>query len=173
MVPVQAQPIAQSPWGQSEYNEGHSTPGFRVNLIPSAGDQNIMIPELWPSRQFDPSVVWIKPLDPQGSGIKTGRRDNLVPQYWGSNHSDPEALAFASIRGSIHYIHKVMGSKMAFAPISSHNCWESHNSDPAAVAFASFGSPNCGDQTISFTSSLDQKWPSRQYDPPMLGTKPF
>jgi hypothetical protein len=98
MVPVQAQPIAQSPWGQTEYNEGHSTPGLRVNLIPSAGDQNIMIPQLWPSRQFDPSIVWIKPLDPQGSGIQTGRRDNLVPQYWGSNHSDPEALAFASIR---------------------------------------------------------------------------
>jgi hypothetical protein len=66
-------------------------------IAPTFWDQTILIPQLWPSRQFDPRIVGIKPLDPQGNGIKSGLRVNLIPQCWGSNHSDPAAVAFASI----------------------------------------------------------------------------
>jgi uncharacterized protein YcsI (UPF0317 family) len=45
---------------------------------------------------FDPRIVGIKDLDPQDHGIKNGMRDTLIPQCWGSKHSDPAAVAFAS-----------------------------------------------------------------------------
>jgi hypothetical protein len=45
---------------------------------------------------FDPRIVVIKDLDPQDHGIKNGMLDSLIPQCWGSKHSDPAAVAFAS-----------------------------------------------------------------------------
>jgi hypothetical protein len=39
--------------------------------------------------------VGIKNLAPQDHGIKSGLRDTLISQYWGSKHSDPAAVAFA------------------------------------------------------------------------------
>jgi hypothetical protein len=62
---------------------------------PNAGDQIILIPLLWPSRQFDPRRV-VKVLDPQDHGTKSGLRDFLILQCWGSKHSDPASVAFAS-----------------------------------------------------------------------------
>jgi hypothetical protein len=44
----------------------------------------------------DPRNVGIKDLDPQDHGIKNGMRDPLIPHCWGSKHSDPAAVAFAS-----------------------------------------------------------------------------
>jgi hypothetical protein len=38
----------------------------------------------------------IKALDPQDHEINSGLRDTLIPQCWGSKHSDPAGLAFAS-----------------------------------------------------------------------------
>jgi hypothetical protein len=71
--------------------------GLRDKLDPpNARDQTILIPQLWPTRQFDPPILGIK-LDPQGHGIKSGVRDNLISQCWGSNHSDPSTVAYASI----------------------------------------------------------------------------
>jgi hypothetical protein len=64
------------------------------------GDQNILIPQLWPSRHCDSRMVGIKPLDPQDHGIKNGLRDTSIPQCWGSKHSDPAAVAFASFPSS-------------------------------------------------------------------------
>jgi hypothetical protein len=40
----------------------------------NAGDQNILIAHLWPSRHVDPRIVGIKPWDPQDHGIKSGLR---------------------------------------------------------------------------------------------------
>jgi hypothetical protein len=64
---------------------------------PNAVDATILIQPQWPSRQFGPQIVGIKLLDPQGPGIKSGPRAKLIPQCWGSNQSDPAAVAFASI----------------------------------------------------------------------------
>ena len=61
------------------------------------GDQNLLIPQLWPSRHFDPRMVGIEALDPQDHGIKSRLRDTLIPQCWGSKDSDPAAVAFASV----------------------------------------------------------------------------
>jgi hypothetical protein len=47
---------------------------------PNAGDQYILIPQLSPSRQFDPRSVGIKVLAPQDHGIKSGLRDTLILQ---------------------------------------------------------------------------------------------
>jgi hypothetical protein len=63
---------------------------------PNAGDQNTLIPQLWPSHHFDSRIEGIKDLDPQDHGIKSGLRDTLITQGWGSKHSDPAAVAFAS-----------------------------------------------------------------------------
>jgi hypothetical protein len=70
---------------------------FAPTSSPIAGDQTILIQQLWPSRHLDPPIVGIKPLDPQVNGIKSGLRDNMIPQCWGSNHSDTAAVAIASI----------------------------------------------------------------------------
>jgi hypothetical protein len=48
----------------------------------------------------DPRIVVIKDLDPQDHGIKKGMRDTLIPQSWGSKHSDPASVAFASMAGN-------------------------------------------------------------------------
>jgi hypothetical protein len=63
---------------------------------PNAGAHNNLIPKMWPSRLFDGRMVRIESLDPQDHGIKSGLRDCLVFQFWGSKHSDRSALAFAS-----------------------------------------------------------------------------
>jgi hypothetical protein len=106
------------------------------------GDPNIMFPQLWPLRFFDPRIVGIKPCDPKDHGIKSGLRDTLthnygdqnilIPLLWPARQFDPPMLGiktFSSCNsrllvivipecwGSNHEIHKNMGSNMACAAI--------------------------------------------------------
>jgi hypothetical protein len=84
-----------------------STVACATLLSPNAGDQNIMIPQPWPSRLFDPRIVGIKPCDPKDHGIKSGLRDTLthnygdqnilIPLLWPSRHFDSLIVGINSL----------------------------------------------------------------------------
>jgi hypothetical protein len=70
--------------------------GLRDTLIPNAGDQNILIPHLWPSRPFWSPNCGDQRLSSTRSWDQKCLRDTLIPQCRGSKDSDPVNVAFAS-----------------------------------------------------------------------------
>jgi hypothetical protein len=70
----------------TEYNEYTESEGGRTSFAgvgAHCGDQTTRSTRSWDpkwrARQFGPSMLGIIPLDPQGHGIKSGLRVNLIP----------------------------------------------------------------------------------------------
>jgi hypothetical protein len=101
----------------------------------------------------------------------------LILQCWGSKHSDPASVAFASF-WSPNYEDQTITSTRSW-----DQKWPARPFDPPMLGIKTFWSRRCGlcvilipnlrDPSIRSTRPCDQNWLARHFDPPMLGIKTF